>query len=76
MREHPNDDSKEQRAKSEATGRTRRGRPHWRFEDLEIWNKAVDLAVKFQLIAERLISAGFIVIRSNCVLRAFRFPTI
>jgi four helix bundle protein len=29
-------------------------RPHWRFEDLEIWNKAVDLAVKFHRIAERL----------------------
>lgn len=31
-------------------------RPHWRFEDLEIWNKAVDLAVKFHRIAERLDS--------------------
>jgi four helix bundle protein len=29
-------------------------RPHWRFEDLEIWKRAVDLAVKFHLIAERL----------------------
>jgi four helix bundle protein len=29
-------------------------RPHWRFEDLEIWNKGVDLAVKFHRIAERL----------------------
>jgi four helix bundle protein len=31
-------------------------RPHWRFEDLEIWNKAVDLAVKFDRIAKRLDS--------------------
>ena len=31
-----------------------RRRPHWRFEDLEIWKKAVDLAVKFHLIAGRL----------------------
>jgi 23S rRNA-intervening sequence protein len=29
-------------------------RPHWRLEDLEIWKKAVDLAVKFHRIAERL----------------------
>ncbi len=31
-----------------------RQRPHWRFEDLEIWKKALDLAVKFHLIAERV----------------------
>lgn len=36
------------------TSRARPRRPHWRFEDLEIWNKAVDLAVKFHRIAERL----------------------
>ena len=29
-------------------------RPHWRFEDLEIWNVAVDMAVKFHTIADRL----------------------
>lgn len=29
-------------------------RPHWRFEDLEIWNRAAELAVKFHRIAERL----------------------
>ena len=36
--------------------RIRRGRrrPHWRFEDLEIWNKAVNLALKFHRIADRL----------------------
>jgi four helix bundle protein len=34
--------------------RVRPRRPHWRFEDLEIWKKAVDLAVKFHRIAECL----------------------
>ena len=34
-------------------------RPHWRFEDLEIWNKAVDLAVKFHRIAEGLDKRRF-----------------
>ncbi len=34
-------------------------RPHWRFEDLEIWNRAVDLAVKFHRIAERLDKRRF-----------------
>ena len=29
-------------------------RPHWRFEDLEIWQLARELAVKFHRIAERL----------------------
>jgi len=29
-------------------------RAHWRFEDLEIWKLARDLAVKFHLLAERL----------------------
>jgi four helix bundle protein len=54
MREHANDESKEQGAENEARGRTGHQRPHWRFEDLEIWNKAVDLAVKFHRVAERL----------------------
>jgi hypothetical protein len=40
--------STEHRAKREAT------RPHWRFEDLEIWRAACDLAVKFHRIAEHL----------------------
>jgi four helix bundle protein len=53
MRDNAKNSSKEQRAKREGTGRTRR-RPHWRFEDLEIWNRAADLAVKFHRIAERL----------------------
>jgi four helix bundle protein len=29
-------------------------RPHWRFEDLEIWQLAAGLAVKFHLLAEQL----------------------
>ena len=29
-------------------------RPHWRFDDLDIWNRAVELAVKFHRIADRL----------------------
>src|SRR6478672_5547278 len=29
-------------------------RPHWRFEDLEIWNDAADLAVKFHRVADGL----------------------
>jgi four helix bundle protein len=53
MREHTNDNSKEQRSKREGIHRGRR-RPHWRFEDIEIWNKAVNLAVKFHRIADRL----------------------
>ena len=48
-----NDNSKEESSKREAARRGRR-RSHWRFEDLDIWNKAVDLAVKFHRIADRL----------------------
>jgi four helix bundle protein len=29
-------------------------RPHWRFEDLEIWQLARELAVKFHRVADRL----------------------
>lgn len=29
-------------------------RPHWRFEDLEIWQLACDLAIKFHRLAEDL----------------------
>jgi four helix bundle protein len=29
-------------------------RPHWRFEDLEIWQRACQLAVNFHQLAERL----------------------
>jgi four helix bundle protein len=31
-----------------------RHRPDWRFEDLEIWQAAVDLAVKFHQVADQL----------------------
>ena len=54
MKDYAKDDSTEQRAKRKESGPMGRRRPHWRFEDLEIWKKAVDLAVKFHLIAERL----------------------
>jgi four helix bundle protein len=37
----------------ETSGKISR-RPHWRFEDLEIWQMASDLAVKFHKIAEEL----------------------
>jgi len=29
-------------------------RPHWRFEDLEIWQLACELAIKFHRLAEEL----------------------
>jgi hypothetical protein len=48
------DTSEEQSAKSKESRSMRPERPHWRFEDLEIWNRAADLAVKFHRIAERL----------------------
>jgi four helix bundle protein len=34
-------------------------RPHWRFEDLEIWQLASDLAVKFHRVAEELDQRRF-----------------
>jgi len=40
---------KEERAKGKVSKR-----PHWRFEDLEIWQMASDLAVKFHKVAEDL----------------------
>ena len=51
--------SKEQRAKrkddmSEGQTSKRIRRPYWRFEDLQIWNSACDLAVDFHRIAGRL----------------------
>jgi four helix bundle protein len=54
MRDCRKANSKEQSAKSEGILPRRARRPHWRFEDLEIWNRAADLAVKFHRIAERL----------------------
>ncbi len=40
----------QERKQSRDSGR----RPHWRFEDLEIWQMATEMAVKFHRIAERL----------------------
>lgn len=54
MRDYTADTRKEQSARGKETGRIRPQRPHWRFEDLEIWNRAADLAVKFHRIAECL----------------------
>jgi hypothetical protein len=54
MKDYAKDDSTEQKAKRKEGEHIGRRRPHWRFEDLEIWKKAVDLAIKFHLIAERL----------------------
>jgi four helix bundle protein len=34
-------------------------RPHFRFEDLEIWKLARDLAVKFHILAQRLEERKF-----------------
>jgi len=39
--------------------RGREVRPHFRFEDLEIWQLARDLAVKFNELAERLEAAKY-----------------
>ena len=34
-------------------------RPHWRFEDLEIWQLACELAIKFHRLAEELEQRRF-----------------
>jgi four helix bundle protein len=54
MRDYTPDAGKEQSAKGKEASRVRPQRPHWRFEDLEIWKQAVELAVKFHRIAEHL----------------------
>src|SRR5205823_2251408 len=46
--------SKDQRGKAKVIGSLRPRRAHWRFEDLQIWNSACDLAVDFHRIAGRL----------------------
>ena len=46
--------SKGQSGKSKAVRTVRLQRPHWRFEDLQIWNNACDLAVDFHRIADEL----------------------
>ena len=38
---------------------TRQNRPHWRFQDLEIWNDAAELAVQFHQVADRLDQRKF-----------------
>jgi len=54
MRDCTKDETEDEITVRKDSSRARPRRPHWRFEDLEIWNKAVDLAVKFHRIAERL----------------------
>src|SRR5438105_8243166 len=54
MRDHAKDETADERIDRKENSRAQLLRPHWRFEDLEIWKKAVDLAVKFHRIAERL----------------------
>src|SRR6266478_4859684 len=46
--------SKEQSGKGKGVTRIRPQRPHWRFEDLQIWNNACGLAVDFHRIADGL----------------------
>ena len=38
----------------EPSGQNNARRPHWRFEDLEVWQLARDLAVELHRVAERL----------------------
>ena len=56
MKDRTKEETEAERTVRKDGSRARPRRPHWRFEDLEIWNKAVDLAVKFHRIAERLDS--------------------
>jgi four helix bundle protein len=53
MKEETKDSSAAERSNGKGMRRKLR-RPHWRFEDLEIWHRAVDLAVKFHRVAGRL----------------------
>ena len=46
--------SNDERAKYKAPER-----PHWRFEDLDIWQLAAELAVKFHRLAAKLDEARF-----------------
>ena len=46
--------SKGRSARRLANDRKQASRPHWRFQDLEIWNASVDLAAKFHQIADQL----------------------
>ena len=56
MKDRTKEETEAERTVRKDGSRARPRRPHWRFEDLKIWNKAVDLAVKFHRIAERLDS--------------------
>lgn len=40
-------------------------RPHFRFEDLEIWQLAKALAIKFHKLTDHLINGGSTVTRNN-----------
>jgi four helix bundle protein len=51
--------SNAQRGKSKVASDRNPRRPHWRFQDLEIWNVAVELAVQFHQIADRLDKRRF-----------------
>ena len=76
MRDYTKDSSKEQGAKREGLARLRPRRPHWRFEDLEIWNRAAELAVTpsiGSLTASTL--AGYTGMRSIVRAAGSRFPT-
>jgi four helix bundle protein len=41
-------------SKNERGNENNSKRPHWRFEDLEIWQSACELAAKFHYVAEEL----------------------
>lgn len=54
MKDNNREAGEEQRAKRRVVSSERPRRPHGRFQDLEIWNAAADLAVKFHQIGDRL----------------------
>jgi hypothetical protein len=47
MRDYSKHETEDQRPEPKQSSCVPPRRPHWRFEDLEIWKKAADLAVKF-----------------------------
>jgi len=47
-------------------------RPHFRFEDLEIWQIARSLAVKFQKLADDLEKSDCIVTPNNLEVLVYR----
>ena|SRR5437870_654863 len=72
--------SKEQRAKrkddmSEGQTGKRIRRPHWRFEDLQIWNSACDLAVDSTALPGGLTRGDSIGMQSNCVPQGCHYRT-